>query len=531
MHIVIIGGSTTAIGAAAHLRRNLEKATITLVAKSPDLGEALCGIPQFLGGHIAALDDLQTASAKLLEKTFKLRVLLNTEVIKIDPQRQILHYSANHRLYYDKLLLADEPLRIRPDIKGILSDNIFTLHNASAAQRVNDYFWGLNAKRILILGGGMMGVQTAVALAQNGGEVTIADHAGHILKYADEEFAKYAEKIMQNHNIKTITSTKMKEFSPLYAIFNNGKKIPYDMAIIATGSQPDMRLPITTGILSGEGGGIAVDCYMQTNIKNIYACGNGVELKNSISGQPFRISNAVLAAQSAKAAADNISGITKTLPRVFNNEIIRIFDYYLGVCGASEEELQNADIDYRKVYVNSERNENYIVPTEKLWLKLLFSPKGEILGTQIWGKSGVFTRLNIVAAYMQHKGSVQDLSEFYIAYTPQLAKTKDILAIAATLAVKINDNRLRVIRWKELQKQDIVLNVGAKITLKDGGFEVWHIPFGQLREHLRALPKDRIIALFCRNGYSAYLAYCLMSQSGFDNVYLLNDASEWDEIG
>ncbi len=528
MHIVIIGGSLNAITAAAHLRRESEKNRITLIAKSAELGNAACGIPDFLQGAVTDISDLKAASPQLLQKVFNLELLLDIDILQINSKIKILHLSNKRKLPYDKLIFAASPLHLRPDIKGILGDNIFTLHNTEAARRVNDYFWGMKAQKILILGGSRLGVQTATAFAANKAQVTIIEKSSHLLSYVDAEFASLVQKKLIENSINVLTSITVKEFYPHHAILSDGSRYNYDMAIITTGSHNEVRLPVTTDIKLGESGGIIVNEVMQTNINDIFACGENIELHNSISGLPFRIRNASLAAQTAKIAADGIMKNPSHLPLIFNNEIIELFDNYLGICGCSEEELNKADISYHKVYLNTELCENYILPPYSVKMKLLFNKQGNILGFQIFGSRGVFTRLNIVAALMQKKGKVSDLTEFYPAYSPSLARTKDSLNIIGSLAYAIQTGDLKIIDFKDLQKGNILINLGASLSINPlSSIDIINLPFAQFRSKAAALPKNQIIALYCRNGYSAYLAYCLLHSLGFDNVFLLNSPFEW----
>ena len=528
MHIVIIGGSVNAVTLAAHIRREDEKSRLTILEKSAEIGIASCGIPSFLQGSITNLKDLNIAPPQLLQQVFNLNLLLNTEVISIDHKNRKLQLNNQRYLNYDRLVFATPLLHIRPDIKGILGDNIFTLHNSAAIQHANDYFWGFNAKRIIILGGGRQGIQTAISFTASKASVTIIEQSTQLLKYTDPEFSKLIEKILKKHNIKTITSTKILSFDAKYVTLSNQDKLLYDMAIIATNSRIDVQLPISTGIALGEHGNIIVNEQMQTNIKGIFACGECIEIKNSLSGQPFHIRNASLAAMSAKIAADNILGNTSVLRQAFNNELIPIFDYYMGVCGCNEAELQSAEISYRAVWLSTDMAENYILPSSNLKLKLLFSPNGRILGLQIFGKQGVFARLNTVAALINKAGSVQDLSEMFLSYTPNLVRTKDSLNILGSLALSIQLGDLRTIDFSNLKKGDILLNLGAYIAPQTYPCDIINIPFVKLRSQVTSLPKNQIIALYCRSGYSSYLAYCLLRAKGFDNIFLVNSHLNWE---
>lgn len=528
MHIVIIGGSLNAIAAAAHLRRENEKIRITVIDKSSEISSATCGIPSFLQGSITDISELVAASPKLLQQVFNINLLLNTDILQINFKIHTIRLNNGKRLNYDKIIFAISPLHLRPDIKGILGDNIFTLHSAAAAQRVNDYFWGLKAQNVLILGGGRLGIQTASSLAKNNALVTLIEKNQHLLSYIDPEFSEQVKKILEKNSVKVLTSTTVTSFYPHYAMLSDGSRINYDMAIITTGSHNEVRLPLTTNIKLGVTGGILVDENMQTNIQDIYACGEGIELKNSISALPFRIRNASLAAQTAKIAADNTLNNKSRLPLIFNNEIINVFDYNIGVCGCTEKELQLSEIPYQTIWLNTDLTENYISTTTNIKMKITFNDSGNILGFQIFGTKGVFTRLNIIAAIMQKKGKIQELNDLYFSYNPAMSRTKDCLNILGSLASAVQFGDLQTITLNELKKGDILLNLGPRLSNRiNKSIDVINISFIQLRSQLSNLPTNQIIALFCRSGYSSYMAYCLLRAKGFSNVYLLNYPLDW----
>lgn len=527
MHIVIIGESINAVTAAAHLRRENEKNRITIINPSTEIGPALCGIPSFLQGLIPDINDLIVASPRLLYKVFNVNLLMPATISKINPELHTIHLSNGKKMLYDKIIFAFAKQHSRPAIKGILSDNIFTLHNTAAAKLVNEYFWGHQAKHIIILGGTGLAVQTASAFAANHAKVTIIEQSPHLLNYIDNEFALLVQKKLQEQSVRILTSASVKEFYPHYATLSDGSRINYDMAVIATETSSDFELLRQTGIKLGINGGIVVNQYLQTNLSDIYACGETIEITNSVSGSPFSVRNAALAAQTAKIAAKNVLGNVNQLPMIFNNELIPIFDNYLGICGSTEQELQAAELPYHAVWLNTQVNENYTYPASNIKMKLLFSPEGKILGLQMFGTQGIFSRQNIIAALMQKNGKITDLTNMYLSYTPTLARTKDCLNIIASLAVSVQSGDLKTINLNNLQKGDILLNFASPLSLTNHSFTVLNIPFTQLRTQLHSLPKNQIIAVYCPNGYSAYLGYCLLRNHGFNNVFLLNSTLGW----
>ncbi len=527
MKTVIIGGGGSGMAAATHLRRQDENMEIVVLEKSDEFAVAVCGLPYMLEGKIKDKDELIGATIEQMRRIFKIDIRLNTEVLSIEPKaRKILLKS--EKIDYDKLIIATGGLQLRPDIPGILADNIFTLHNLYSTQRIIDYFWGLNARNVVILGGNEIGLRAAEALAQNSGKVTIVDKATHILSGLDYDFADFVKQKLEKSGLNILTNTTIKEFLPDKALLGNGSKLKYDLAIIAAGSKAGVKLPIMADIEIGTSGGIVVNQHMETSVENILACGDGIELLDLITQTPKRIGDAATAIRSAKVAADNAIGIKSQIDFAIRNNIIKVFDLFIGMTGCNETELRGAGIPYHKLYFSQENGENYLASSKHMFMKLLFGLDGAILGLQACGKTGIDTRLNIVAALIAQKAKVHDMAEVHIAYFPELTRAKDAINNMGTMAEEINFDHLKMADDDNIKEDDVWLNVGN--GKQPSGFKpklAINIPLAALRENLVSLPKNKKIIISGNGGYDAYLAYCILSQRGFDNAFLLNSTAAW----
>ena len=183
MRIVIIGGGTAGVSVATHLRRKDENAEIIILEKSDEFAVSSCGLPYILSNSINTKDDIIGATVAQMQRIFQIDVKLNTEVLSINHNEKQISLANKTLLHYDKLVIATGSLQLRPDIKGILAGNIFSLNSLLSAQRISDYFKGMEAKNIIILGGGFIGLRTAEALTNSNTKVTIIDNSSHILSH------------------------------------------------------------------------------------------------------------------------------------------------------------------------------------------------------------------------------------------------------------------------------------------------------------------------------------------------------------
>ena len=300
------------------------------------------------------------------------------------------------------------------------------------------------------------------------------------------------------------------------------------MAVIATGTKSEVKLPIMADIDIGASGGIIVDAHMETSLPDIFACGDNAETKELITGLPLRPNDAVFAVRSAKTAADNACGIPTRLDAVLQNQIIKIFGYTIGICGCNEDALKRKNIAFRRLYLTMGNCENYLGTAQKMFVKFLFGTDGVILGAQIMGKDGIDTRLNIIAALMMNKNTIRQMKNMPVAYFPELAKATDAINVLGAMAGEIIGNRLHTVDIYDLSEDDVLLDVCGQNKFKQfAKGENLVIPLLLLRDHLKKLPHTNRIVIACANGYAAYLAYCILRGNGFKNIALLNSPNIW----
>ena len=523
MKVVILGGGNAGIAAATRLRRINENAEILVLEKSPEFAVARCGLTYLLSGQIKNKEDLIGATAEQMRDIFRITVRTEHEVIGINRAQKLVMLQNRPPESYDKLIIATGREQRRPDITGILGENIFTLQSLANVERVRDYYAEINAGKALIVGGGNIGVEAAEAFASLKAKVTIADKGQQILPHLDEDMAQIAAQELRRHGVRLILGRQISAFREQTAKFDNGRKISFDIAIIATGARPNVKLPILAGLEIGDSGGIEVNNHMQTSDPDIYACGDNVEVINHISKMPEHWPNAASASKQARVAADHIGGLDSRFGEVINTNITKVFDYTVAATGCTEKKLQLAGIRYHKLYLQQLSHAGYYPQAEKIFLKLLFAENGKILGLQMAGKNGVAERINAVSVQLQHNAEITDLIDEEVAFAPPYATAKDALNNLGSMAQEVLQERLRLIGEDELNGQIVPVDIRSPQNFVLGHLpDALNFPLAKLRQNLDRLPKDQNIALYDNSGYGAYLAYQILSQHGFEKISMLN---------
>lgn len=143
MKHIIIGGVAGGATAAARIRRTDEKAEIVLLEKGKYISYANCGLPYYIGGTIAEREKLFMQTPASFAKRFNIDVRVENEVIGIDTTKKRVEVrradGSTYTENYDKMLLSPGASPVRPPLKGIEIEGIFTLRNIEDTDRIKEH--------------------------------------------------------------------------------------------------------------------------------------------------------------------------------------------------------------------------------------------------------------------------------------------------------------------------------------------------------------------------------------------------------
>ena len=523
MRVVIIGGNDAGMAAAMHLRRIDDRCEIIILETSNEFAVSTCGLPYLVGRKVADPQALIGASPEQIKKLFHIEVRLNVEIKKIDANKKIITFQNNKTLSYHNLILAGW-CRHKPRIKGV--DQSWVL-DASCLKDVSK-LTKLKPQKALIVGDGFLSLRLAEALLKQKVEVTLATPKKYILSDFDKDFAEMVQHKLPIKKIMLLPQISPATFLDKHVVFNDGRTGSFDLALLLPVETSAVNLPITPPLKTGFHKKFVVDERMKTSAEDVFACSQLIEYQDILTQRSQFLTGPALSSLTAKAAADSVCGHISSFGKILKNQIVKVFDYYIGQTGCTEYELKNAGIPYHILYLSQMQAEVYLKEATPLNAKFLFGNDGRILGLQLLGKHGVHCRINIIAALIMCHTSVYQLEKFPIAYFPELSLAKDMLNNLGSLAADILDKKLKTLSLEALKKDDVLLNVCQKMKIKPFvKAKIIHIALQDLRNSLSQLPKDKNILVYCGSGYAAYLAYCLLSAHGFKNVFLLNSPDVW----
>ena len=519
MRTVIIGGGACGASTAARIRRLDESAEIIVLEKTGEISIANCGLPYYTSGVINDREKMLVSSPEKFREWFNINVKLNTEVININPDEKFVETADGEKINYDKLVLAQGAKPFVPPIEGIPEQKVFTVRTLFDADNIKSYIKEKGVRKAIVIGGGFIGVEMAENLNEMGLETTLIEQQNQILAPVDYEIAAFLHNEMRDRGIELVLSDGVKKFNDKKVILNSSREIEFDIIIMAIGVRPEITLAKNAGLETARG--IIVNQKMQTSNPDIYAGGDGVEIKDFVTGENTLIPLAGPANRQGRIIADNICGIESAYKNSQGTSVLKVFDLTAASVGNNEKQLKSKNIPYWKTFVFSKDHAGYYPGAVEVLYKLLFSPDGKILGAQGVGLDGVEKRIDVISSIMRNGGKIQELLDSELCYAPPYSSAKDAVNILGMNADNILRGLLKPAYFEDLENSyliDVRQREIFEISTIEGAV---NIPIAQLRNRINEVPRDKKVILFCNTGYTSYNASRILIQNGFNNVYSL----------
>lgn len=546
--IIVIGGSAAGPKAASRARRLDENATITIYQKASDLSMASCGYPYYIGGFFNDRNQLLCSPAgavrdsKFFLNAKNINAVVNTEVTAIDRKNKRIEFTnlltgEKGIDSYDKLVIATGASARKPLVLGIELEGVTTLHSLLDADYLRKIRDEEKIKKAVVIGGGLIGIETCEALHLAGIEITIIELLPQLLTFLDKQMARLVEKYLQtkaNVILKNGVTAFLGENGKLTAVkLQNGTEIPCELAVVAIGVSPNIKLAKDAGIEIGHTGGIKVNEYMQTNDPDIYAAGDCVEIPNLITGESVLAPYGDLANLEGRVAGENvIMGNVAKFPGTIQTGICKVFDYGVGSTELSERNALQQGFDTIETVVNASLDKPGFMQGKLLITKLVVNKtNGNILGAQVIGPGEVSKQVATWAMAIKGNLTIDDMVNADLPYAPPYSLAIDhSIATAHVMQNKLkglfNGISAKELKEKSKNKDPMVLidvrNADEYEEMRLGIGEKL-IPLGQLRKRLNELPEDKNteIITWCKISLRGYEAARVLQAYGYQNVKVL----------
>ena len=443
MKIVIIGGVAAGAKAAAKSRRLLPDAEIDIFTQDTHVSYSACGLPYYIEGNFEDWRKLIIRSVEEFEKN-NIHIHLQNRVTKILPtDKKIVVRNLNTNelkfISYDKLVIATGSAPKLNDFSNLNLKNIFTLRTLEDGVIIRETMEKVH--NITIIGGGYISIELLEAFVKNGKNVVLIEKMPYILSVFDEDISSLIQNyILENcdNRVKLITDDIVNEFigeEEIKGILTaKGSGFETEMVIICAGVRPVVDIAEDAGIALGITGAIKVNSRMETNIPDIYACGDCTEKINIISNTPVWIPLGSTANKEGRVAAVNLCGGSEDFEGILGSAVTRYMDLNISMTGLSEKLAQKLGYDTVSVIVTKKDKAGYMPEVENITLKLIADRRSHrILGAQAIGCGDAGKKINSISIGLSHRVTVENLLDVDFTYAPPFSTSVDIVHSAARM--------------------------------------------------------------------------------------------------
>jgi len=441
-HIVIIGAHAAGVDAASAARKMDRTAEITLITEERNAGYSRCGLPFVIGGQIPSFNSLIVFPPAFYQM-MKLNLKTETKVTAINTGNKTVETAdktgKSENIPYDSLIIATGASPFMPPIKGKEKQGILSLRTLEDGERVDQAIKN-GAKTAIVMGAGLIGLETAIALQERGLKTTVVELLPQILPLMlDADMAKMVQEMLQQKGINILIEKGVEEFlggEKVTGIVAGGEQINADLFISAFGVRANTQLAANAGIALGDTKAIKTNARMETSVKDIYAIGDCAETTHIVTQKPALPQLGTIAVRQGKVAGINATGGYSIFTGVLGSAVTRLFDTDVGVTGLTENAAQRARIETVTGTIASKTKADYYPGALPIKVKLVVEKESQrIIGAQIIGGEEVTQRINAISFAIQKQMTVRELAKADTAYAPPLCETWEPLVLAAEMVL------------------------------------------------------------------------------------------------
>ena len=321
--IAVIGGGIAGNEAAISARRTDPKARIVMITEEEHPLYTACALADYVCGEMPRERLFLARSEDYAKNNIEAR--FSIRVSAWDPVAFTL-VGNDIGIRYDKLILATGSRSFIPPIPGTKLEGVHTLKTLRDA----DLLRRQQGKHAVVVGSGPVGIEAAIALRQNGFQVTIIEQLNGVMPLLfDRELSAALGNRMSSRGIELCLGERALEISGVHkveGVTTDQRSLPADAVVFAIGMRPEVELAKAGSVALGDHGGIKVDEWMQTNQVGVYACGDCVEFYSNTtrqSGLQMLWNNARI---QGRIAGANAAGATMRYPGNIAITNVDVFD-------------------------------------------------------------------------------------------------------------------------------------------------------------------------------------------------------------
>ena len=438
--IVVIGGDAAGMTAISPIMKRKPDAEIVALERGNWTSYSACGIPFLVGGLIEGGVDRLVARSPEQHRANGIDVRMRHEAVGIDTSARTvdvrdLDGGATYSLGFDHLMIGTGGRPIRPPLPGIdlpFIHGVQTLDDAADLLAAAEHDPG----RVVVVGGGYIGLEMAEAFLHRGCTSTVIDVAPYPLSLLDPELGQLVADAMERHGVELRLGTEVLGFEPGMVRTNDGD-VPADLVVLGIGVAPNSSLAADAGIELGVKDSIRVDDRQETSVGGIWAAGDCAETTHLVSGEKVHIALGTYANRHGRVAGVNIGGGSARSQPVLGTAVTKLCANEIGLTGLNSKQAAAAGFDAVGAMIESTTFAGYLPDAPTITVKFVVERgSGRLLGAQIVGGAGAAKRIDTCATAITAGMNVEQIAELDFGYAPPFSPLWDPVAIAAREAQK-----------------------------------------------------------------------------------------------
>jgi len=549
-NILIIGGVALGPKAACRCKRLMPDATVTLVDENFFISYGGCGIPYYMSGEVNTLDSLRSTTyhtvrdAKFFKDLKGVDVKIQTRALSINRQDktvlvQNVITGEQETLKYDQLVLGTGASPRIPNIPGKDLDSIYAVTKLEAAQCIRKDCETGKINEAVIVGGGFIGLEIAVSLADMWGvNCTLVEMQDQLLAGAlSATMSKMTLNELESHDVHVYLGEKVTsiegEDGRVTKVITDKRTLNAQVVIFAAGFIPNSSLAKDAGLELSDFGGIKVNEFMQTSDPSIYAGGDCVAVMNAITKKYSYLPLGSIANRQGRVIGTNLAGGRAKFKSVVGTWAVKLFDLSFCGTGLTVEQAKRHGFDALGVGIE-QLDKAHFYPEKVIMSLELVVEKGtrRVLGMQgacLLGDA-LKSRIDAVAALLQYtEPTIEDISNLEIAYSPPFSSAMDVVNAVANVADNVLAGTCTTIgaddfmqKWQD-NASDSVFFIDSRPAAAgkavQADFAKWHsIPFEEIAARIDEIPRDCPVVLTCNTGLRSYESQLILKKNGFTNT-------------
>ena len=442
MKIVVVGCTHAGTAAVVNLKELYPDSQITIYEKNDNISFLSCGIA-------LSVSDVVTEPEKLFynspENLASQGIITNMkhEVLDIDFNNKKLSVKnlvtgETAEDNYDKLVLTLGSWPIVPKFEGGNLENIVLCKNYDHAKTIIEK--SKNAKNVVVIGAGYIGVELAEAFEMKSKNVTLIDAEDRIMaKYLDKDFTDIAEAEFTKRGGNLVLGQKVQKFegdNKVSKIITDKGEFEADLVVLCIGFAPNTNL-VKGKLDTLPNGAIIIDEYMRTSEKDVFAAGDCCVVRFNPAKENRYIPLATNAVRMGTLVAKNLVNPTLKYMGTQGTSGIKIYDLCIASTGLTEEVAKNTtNLNVSSVTATDNYRPEFMPSFEEATVKLVYDKDTrKVVGGQIISKMDLTQFMNTLSVVIQNEMTIEELAMTDFFFQPHFNKPWSLLNIAALKAL------------------------------------------------------------------------------------------------